>query len=134
MDKEEIKKWIDLFKISGLSKLSVKDGNFEISMEMGSLIEKKGPNHTSEMKEITQIDLSKIITSPMVGTFYASASPKSPPFVEVGDFVKAGDTLCIIEAMKVINEIKAESSGKIKEIMVKDGSAIEFAKPIFVME
>jgi acetyl-CoA carboxylase biotin carboxyl carrier protein len=134
MDKEEIEQWIDLFQRSNLSHLTVKKGDFEISMESKPLVQKSAPLPSLGMKEIGEIDLSNTITCPMVGTFYRSLDPKSPPFVEIGDFVKAGDTLCIIEAMKVMNEIKAERSGKIKEVMLKDGSAAEFAKPLFVME
>ena len=134
MDREEIQKWIDLFKASGLSQLTVKKGDFEISMESKGGVQKNTPLPSLGMKEIGEIDLTNTITSPMVGTFYRSLDPKSPPFVEIGDFVKAGDTLCIIEAMKVMNEIKAERSGKIKEVMLKDGSCAEFAKPLFVMD
>ena len=70
----------------------------------------------------------------MVGTFYRSSSPGSKPFVEVGDSVNAGDTLCIIEAMKVMNEIKAETSGVIKKILVENATAVQFGQPMFLIE
>ena len=74
------------------------------------------------------------ITSPMVGTFYRSSSPGAKAFVEVGSQVKEGDTLCIIEAMKLLNEIEAEVSGTVKEILVDNGSPVEFGQPLFVIE
>ena len=74
-----------------------------------------------------------IVKSPMVGTFYRSSAPGSPPFVEVGSTVKEGDTLCIIEAMKLLNEIDADISGVVKQILVENGQPIEFGQPLFVI-
>ena len=74
-----------------------------------------------------------IVKSPMVGTFYRSASPGSPPFVEIGAAVKEGDTLCIIEAMKLLNEIDSDASGVIKQILVENGQPVEFGQPLFVI-
>jgi acetyl-CoA carboxylase biotin carboxyl carrier protein len=71
------------------------------------------------------------ITSPMVGTFYRSSSPTTSPFIEIGQEVKTGQILCIIEAMKLMNQIEAESSGIIKEVLVKDGSPVEYGQPLF---
>ncbi len=76
----------------------------------------------------------KIITSPMVGTFYMKPSPNADPYVKVGQKVKKGDVLCIIEAMKLMNEIEAEFDGEIKEILVKDGESVEYGKPLFKLE
>ena len=73
----------------------------------------------------------KIVKSPMVGTFYASSSPKANPFVKVGDRVKKGDVLCIIEAMKLMNEIESEYDGEIVEVCVKNEEMVEFGKPLF---
>ncbi len=73
----------------------------------------------------------KIVTSPMVGTFYLRPSPNAKPYVEVGKQVKKGDVLCIIEAMKLMNEIECEEEGTIEEILVKDGEAVEYGKPLF---
>ena len=75
-----------------------------------------------------------IVKSPMVGTFYAKPSPTAEPFVEVGQVVKKGETLCIIEAMKLMNEIESEFDGKIKEILVSDGEAVEYGKPLYIIE
>ena len=80
------------------------------------------------------VDDSKIMRSTMVGTFYRAASPTSAPFVEVGQTVKEGDTLCIVEAMKMINQIPSDRSGTIKQILVEHGSTVEFEPPIFLLE
>ena len=82
-------------------------------------------NIKSEEKE------GKIITSPMIGTFYAKPSPDSNPFVEVGKTIKKGDTVCIVEAMKLMNEIESEFDGKVVEVFVKDGQMVDFGKPLF---
>ena len=74
-----------------------------------------------------------IVKSPMVGTFYRSSAPGSPPFVEIGSVVKEGDTLCIIEAMKLLNEIDADASGTIRQILVENGQAVEFGQPLFII-
>ncbi len=79
-------------------------------------------------------DAAKLMKSPMVGTFYRSASPTAAPFVEEGASVKEGDTLCIIEAMKMMNQIQADRSGVIKKILVENGSAVEFDQPLFEFE
>ena len=92
-------------------------------IEMPEMIEK-------ETKEISK-DEGNIVKSPMVGTFYLKPSPTSSPYVEVGKKVKKGDILCIIEAMKLMNEIESEFDGEIKEILVKDGEPVEYGKPLF---
>ncbi|WP_136413156.1 acetyl-CoA carboxylase biotin carboxyl carrier protein [Herbaspirillum sp. ST 5-3] len=74
-----------------------------------------------------------IVKSPMVGTFYRASAPGNPPFVEIGSTVKEGDTLCIIEAMKLLNEIDADASGVIKQILVENGQPVEFGQPLFVI-
>ena len=79
-------------------------------------------------------DKNKVIESPIVGTFYRSATPGADAFVKVGSKVEADQTVCIIEAMKVMNEIKAEKSGIIKEILVENGEPVEFGQPLFVLE
>jgi len=74
------------------------------------------------------------VTSPIVGTFYRSSSPDKPPYVETGDTVKKGQVLCIIEAMKLMNEIESETSGKVVQILVEGGQPVEYGQPIFVIE
>jgi acetyl-CoA carboxylase biotin carboxyl carrier protein len=76
----------------------------------------------------------KVIKSPMVGTFYRAASPGAKPIVEVGDAVKAGEPVCIIEAMKIMNEIEADCEGKIKQMLCENGQAVEFGQPLFIVE
>ena len=75
----------------------------------------------------------KVINSPMVGTFYRSASPGSDPFVEVGSMVKTGDTLCIVEAMKLLNEIESDCAGTVKAILIENGQPVEYGEPLFVI-
>ncbi len=74
-----------------------------------------------------------IVKSPMVGTFYRSSAPGAAPFIDIGSSVKEGDTLCIIEAMKLLNEIDADASGTIKQILVENGQAVEFGQPLFII-
>ncbi len=92
--------------------------------------EKKEENKQVIVEEKVQEE-GKIVTSPMVGTFYLKPSPTSEPYVQVGKEVKKGDTLCIIEAMKLMNEIESEFAGTITEILVKDGESVEYGKPLF---
>jgi len=75
----------------------------------------------------------KVVKSPMVGTFYRSSSPGGAPFVELGAVVKAGDTVCIIEAMKILNEIESDQAGTISQILVENGQAVEYGQPLFVL-
>ncbi len=88
------------------------------------------PSFKQEPKEISEYE-GNIVKSPMVGTFYLKPSPTSKPYVEVGTKVKKGDVLCIIEAMKLMNEIESEFDGEVKEILVKDGETVEYGKPLF---
>ena len=75
-----------------------------------------------------------IVKSPMVGTFYRASAPGAPAFVDIGSVVKEGDTLCIIEAMKLLNEIDADASGTIRQILVENGQAVEYGQPLFIIE
>ena len=83
---------------------------------------------------IAALDPAKIIESPTVGTFYRSSAPGAEPFVKVGSHVEADTTVAVVEAMKVMNEIKAEKSGVIKEILLENGQPVEFGQPLFVLE
>lgn len=154
MDFKDIKELIRVFDKSELNKLKVKEGEFEISMQRGfeggvttvttSPVVSAAPVITSapvvsaaSVSSVETVASSKsgdFINSPMVGTFYSSPSPESPAFVEVGSTVKKGQTLCILEAMKIMNEVEAEFDCKILEILVKDGSPVEYDMPIFVVE
>ncbi|MDO4586187.1 MAG: acetyl-CoA carboxylase biotin carboxyl carrier protein [Planctomycetia bacterium] len=88
----------------------------------------------SPVDSVSDDSFVKTINSPMVGTFYASANPDSPAYVKVGDSISPDKTVCIVEAMKVFNEIQAEMSGKIIAILVKNGDAVEFGKPLFKVD
>ena len=86
---------------------------------------------TTPITQTENVIQGEIVKSPMIGTFYSKPSPTSSPYVEVGTQVKKGDVLCIIEAMKLMNEIEAEVDGKIAEILVNDGEAVDYGKPLF---
>ena len=150
MKLEEIKELIRVFGRSKLGKLKVKDGEFEIAMqrEGSEVVVSSAPAVAapapvaataapaeSAVVESAEKELSgDIITSPMVGTFYASPSPDSPPFVKEGDTVRKGQTLCILEAMKIMNEVEAEFDCKILEVLVQDGQPIEYDTALFRVE
>ncbi len=95
------------------------------------VITKENSETNTEEEELPK---GNIVKSPMVGTFYSKSSPNSNPYVSLGQKVKKGDVLCIVEAMKLMNEIESEFDGEIKEILVKDGEAVEYGKPLFVIE
>jgi len=147
MKLEEIKELIKVFGESELGKLKLKDGKFEVSMSKeGSEVvvtpktqvvatapvveENEVPQEAPKEQE----KVGEIIKSPMVGTFYASPSPDSPPFVSAGDSVRKGQTLCILEAMKIMNELEAEYDCKILEVLVQDGEPVEYDTPLFRVE
>ena len=155
MDFKEIRELIRVFDKSELNKLKVKEGEFEISMQRGfesgvTTVTTSAPmaqvayngnapviNAAPVASETTAVSSSKAgdtILSPMVGTYYSSPSPESPAFVTVGSTIKKGQTLCILEAMKIMNEVEAEFDCKILEILVKDGSPVEYDMPIFIVE
>jgi acetyl-CoA carboxylase biotin carboxyl carrier protein len=75
-----------------------------------------------------------VVKSPMVGTFYRASSPGAKPFVEVGDSIKEGETICIVEAMKILNEIETDKSGTVKQILVENGQAVEYGQPLYIIE
>ena len=148
MEYDQIKK---LIEDMGSSKLTELDINFpdgtKISMKkdapqvVTSLKEVKLENQESVKAEtengVVKEETSKkgnVVKSPMVGTFYIKPSPTSQPYVEVGKDVKVGDTLCIIEAMKLMNEIESEYAGKVAEVLVKDGDVVEYGTPLFRIE
>ena len=141
MNYEDIKKLIDDMGNSKLTEISIDfpDGT-KIGMKKEvKVVEKvQEKNQHIESKEVneiveteTQEDNCKIVKSPMVGTFYLKPDPNSNPYVEIGKKVKKGDILCIIEAMKLMNEIECEFDGEITEILVKDGEMVEYGKPLF---
>ena len=155
MDLRKIKKLMELLEESGIAEIEVKEGEESIklsrtissttSMQVPQVIQQPiqtsqpptnqqtsnmGTNAVDNLKE----EKWNTVNSPMVGTFYASASPESKPFVTIGQSVKKGDTLCILEAMKMMNQVQAESDGKIVEILVDNAEPVEFDQPLFVLE
>jgi len=142
MNFQEIKELIELFDKSGLSRLKIKENDFTISMQKESSalapapapVAAAAPQGVVEAEREAAVKKGEYITSPMVGTFYRAPSPDSPPFVKVGDVVSKGQTLGIIEAMKIFNEIEAEFDCKILEILVEDGQPVEYDMPLFLVE
>ncbi len=152
MDIRKIKKLIELIEDSGVSEIEIKEG--EESLRITRHTENPVPQAympaapvsapaaattislPSEPKEVQEPVHSEadMIKSPMVGTFYRASSPTADPFVEVGQTVSVGDTLCIIEAMKMLNQIESDKSGTIKEILVENGQPVEFGQPVFIIE
>ena len=149
MEYEKIKQ---LMEDMGNSKLTTLDIDFpdgtKISMKRETIVkvaatEAQQPVITTEKRQSVEekaqevsaeVVKGNVVKSPMVGTFYLKPSPTSESYVEIGKNVKKGDTLCIIEAMKLMNEIESEFEGKVKEILVKDGEAVEYGKPLFIIE
>lgn len=145
MDFKEIKELIEVFDKSGLSKIDIRQNEFEILLEKGATtyvgapvvqaVPTAAPSLKAEKVEKTEeVKKGEYITSPMVGTFYRAPSPDSKPFVNVGDTVKKGQTLGILEAMKIMNELEAEFNCKIVEILVEDGQPVEYDMPLFLVE
>lgn len=153
MDLRKLKKLIDLVEESGIAEIEVTEGEEKVRITRSTAPQQAiyaAPTavHHAAPAPVTPAtaapatapsapaarDLTNAQKSPMVGTFYRAPSPSSPPFAEVGQTVKAGDTLCIIEAMKLMNEIEAEKSGVIKEILVENGHPVEYGEPLFIIE
>lgn len=147
MDIRKIKKLIELVEESGINELEISEGEESVRISRGaSVIHTAAPQYAQSAPAAAPITPAAVaapvapvvsghtIRSPMVGTFYASASPDSAAFVEVGQHVNAGDTLCIVEAMKMMNQIEADKSGVIKEILAQNEDAIEFDQPLFIIE
>ena len=151
MDLRKLKKLIDLVQESGISELEVTEGEEKVRIAKHSTAMPMAQNYTLPMAmpmapaaapagtssvsldDEDEIPEGHVVKSPMVGTFYRSPSPGAEPFVEVGQAVKQGDTLCIIEAMKLLNEIEADASGVIKAILLENGQPVEFGEPLFVI-
>lgn len=140
MDLRKLKTLIDLVSESGVAELEIREGEDHVrivnptrasaaaALQPQTVITAAGAAAPAPAAE------KNTINSPMVGTFYRSPSPGAKPFVEVGQKVAAGDTVCIIEAMKLLNEIEAETDGVIREILVENGSPVEFGQPLFVID
>ena len=136
-----VEKLIDLAKKKDVAKLSVSCKDFNVLVDLKQPVFAPGSVNMPSLKkeEIVQTEqeeemVGKVVTSPIVGTFYIKPSPDKPDFVKVGDRVKKGDVLFIIESMKLMNEIKSEFDGVVKEILVSSGEGVEYEQPIMILE
>lgn len=153
MDLRKLKKLIDLVEESGIAEIEVTEGEEKVRITRTTAAAAPiyaapapaaaapvaapvaaAPAAAAPTTAPAAHDLSNAQKSPMVGTFYRAPGPNAAAFVEVGQHVKAGDTLCIIEAMKLMNEIEAEKSGVVKEILVENGTPVEYGEPLFIIE
>lgn len=161
MEYKQIQELIKTINKSNISELSIKDGDFEITIKQENQVMSApifapiqqpmqniatnvatpiaAPSTNADTTLPIQVsepinDKLHTIKSPMIGTFYRSASPESPAFVNVGDEIKPGKVLCIVEAMKLFNEIESEISGKIVKVLADDASPIEYDQPLFLVE
>lgn len=147
MDRKEIEDLIQLFERSSLSELVLERGETKLVLrrqfegappsrppaETPSFTRAKGEERPEGAAE-PAADHGYLVRSPIVGTFYRRPSPEEDPYVEVGDRVDVGDTVCIVEAMKVMNEVRTERAGRIKEILVEDATAVEYGEPLIVVD
>ena len=140
MDLRKLKKLIDLVEASGISELELTEGEEKVKISRNSgvsyqpqLVQSQPQSIKTEEATISPTVDGDTINSPMVGSFYRAASPDSSPFVDVGATIKKGDVICIIEAMKLLNEIESEHDGIIKKILVENGQPVEFGEPLFII-
>jgi len=160
MDLRKLKKLIELVEESSIAELEITEGEEKVRIsKSGSGVQNyafmpqpmaaampsasqsapatiSGANASAETTDANNKSIpdGHIVKSPMVGTFYRAASPGASPFVEVGQSVKVGDTLCIIEAMKLLNEIEADKNGVVKAILSENGQPVEYGEPLFVIQ
>ena len=151
MDIRKVKKLIELVEESGISELEITEGEESVRISRGSTIVTQAvapaiaapvaaapapqqpaiaPAEPAAQPEVS----GHVVKSPMVGSFYRSSAPGAAPFIEVGSTVSVGDTLCIIEAMKMMNQIEADKAGVVKAVLVEDGQAVEFDEPLVIIE
>ncbi|MEW5681032.1 MAG: acetyl-CoA carboxylase biotin carboxyl carrier protein [Pseudomonadota bacterium] len=153
MDIRKIKKLIELLEESGISELEITEGEESVRISRNGPAQHfapqmqhyaPAPQHAAPapaaapaaapVADAPKAVSGHVVKSPMVGSFYRAASPTAKAFVEVGQSVKVGDTLCIVEAMKMMNQIQSDKAGVVKEILVENGDAVEFDQPLFVIE
>jgi acetyl-CoA carboxylase biotin carboxyl carrier protein len=153
MDIRKVKKLIELLDESGVAEIEIKEGEESVRISRHSQFAQpimapasyapppplaaapaSTPAEVSPAETAAEGIEGHAIKSPMVGTFYRAPSPGATPFVEVGQSVNAGDTLCIIEAMKLLNQIEADRAGKIKAILVENGQPVEYDQPLFIID
>jgi acetyl-CoA carboxylase biotin carboxyl carrier protein len=150
MDIRKIKKLIELVEESGIAELEITEGEESVRIHRGSSATQAPMNYAPQMvaqapapqqaapaaqeQAEAPAPAGHVLKSPMVGTFYRSSSPESKAFVEVGQKVRIGDTLCIVEAMKMMNQIESDKEGVVREILVGNQESVEFDQPLFVIE
>ena len=153
MDIRKVKKLIELLEESGVAEIEIKEGEESVRISRGPIMAPMAasyampyappPAHAAPAPAAVAPAASvtaaapkiegTLVKSPMVGTFYLAPSPDSAPFVKVGQMVKAGDTLCIIEAMKIMNPIEADVAGQVTAVLVENGQPVEYEQPLFVI-
>ena len=148
MDLRKLKKLIDLVQESGISELEVTEGEEKVRIAK-QLAPAAGPTYVTaapapqaaaaaaavsvEADAADELPEGHVVKSPMVGTFYRAAAPGEKPFAEIGDSISSGDRLCIIEAMKLMNEIECDMTGVIKAVLVENGQPVEYGQPLFII-
>ena len=154
MDIRKVKKLIELLEESGISELEIKEGEESVRISRYSTAPAQAPVNyaappaapapapaasapapaSEEESGEEALPSGHIVKSPMVGTFYSASSPGAKPFVNIGDSVTEGDTVCIVEAMKILNQIEADASGIVKAILVENAQPVEYGQPLLIIE
>lgn len=150
MDINEIKKLIKVFESSKVTELSIKEGELKIKLSKNGAVNPQSfvqqnipveiPAAVNQADLIAESASKKVednlhtINSPIVGTFYRAPAPDADPYIQIGDSVTEGSVLCIVEAMKLMNEIECDINGKVVQILVEDGTPVEFNQPLFKIE
>lgn len=144
MDIRKIKKLIEIIEESGIAEIEIKEGEEFVRISRYSAAPAPvayAPQPAAPVSApapvaaiVEEVITGHIVKSPMVGTFYRCASPGAKPFTDVGQKVQVGDTLCIIEAMKILNQIEADKSGTVTKILVENAEPVEYGQPLFVIE
>src|SRR4051812_33089142 len=153
MDLRKLKTLIDLVQQSGIAELEITEGEEKVRISRGvagasaqvmpqpgtvymtaPMMQPADPNASAPAEVLPPPEPEgHVVKAPMVGTFYRSSAPGAKPFVEIGQAVKAGETICIIEAMKLLNEIESDGDGVIKEVLVENGQPVEYGQPLFLI-
>ena len=143
MDIRKIKKLIEMLQESDLNEIEIQEGEESVRISRGSMksievqsvpIESDKADILSANNDTAKINSGSSIKSPIVGTFYRKPAPDKPPFIDIGSHVNAGDVVCIVEAMKMMNEIKSEFTGQVTAINVEDGAPVEFDQSLIVID
>ena len=149
MDLRKLKTLIDLVSESNISELEITEAEGKVRIVKASLVAAAAPQPTmmaapilaapavpvvSVPAAVEAVETGHVVKSPMVGTFYRSSSPGSKPLADVGQVMKEGESICIIEAMKIMNEIETDQAGTVTKVLVADGQAVEFGQPLFIVE